>query len=63
MLGVVLMGAAHARIVAGMVPQARLVALGDLAVAAAERVSAQVGDPRVYASAEALPATPASTRS
>lgn len=58
MLGVGRMGAAHARIVAGMVPRARLVALGDVDVAAAERLSAQLGYPTVHASAEALAADP-----
>ena len=58
MLGVGRMGAAHARIAAGMVPRARVVALGDVDVAAAERLSAELGKPRVHASAEALAADP-----
>ncbi len=58
MLGVGRMGAAHARIAAGMVPRARVVALGDVDVAAAERLASELGNPRVYASAEALAADP-----
>jgi predicted dehydrogenase len=52
------MGAAHARIVAGLVPEARLVALGDVAVEGARRLAQEVGAPRVYASAEELAADP-----
>ena len=38
-LGCGRMGSAHARIVAGLVPEARLVALGDVAVASARRLA------------------------
>lgn len=57
-LGVGRMGTAHARIVAGMVPRARLVAIGDVNVAAAARLADDLGDPRVHSTAEALAADP-----
>lgn len=58
-LGTGRMGSAHARIVAGMVPEARLVALGDVDVDAAQRLATEVGEPRVHAGAEELAADPA----
>jgi len=57
-LGCGRMGSAHARIVAGLVPDARLVALGDLDRGAAERLAAHLGDPRVHDSAASLAADP-----
>lgn len=57
-LGCGRMGAAHARIVAGLVPEARLVALADVAVEGARRLAREVGEPRVYASAEEMAADP-----
>ena len=57
-LGCGRMGSAHARIIAGLVPEARLVALGDVAADAAQRLAPEVGDPRVYDSAEALATDP-----
>ncbi|MFN8620361.1 MAG: Gfo/Idh/MocA family oxidoreductase [Chloroflexota bacterium] len=57
-LGCGRMGSAHARIIAGLVPQARLVALGDVQVDAAHRLAAELDGPRVHDSAEALAADP-----
>lgn len=57
-LGCGRMGSAHARIIAGLVPEARLVALGDVQVEAARRLAAELGGPRVHDSAESLAADP-----
>jgi predicted dehydrogenase len=57
-LGCGRMGSAHARIIAGLVPEARLAALGDVQVDAARRLAPEVGNPRVHGSAEALAADP-----
>ena len=57
-LGCGRMGSAHARIIAGLVPEAWLAALGDVAVESAERLAPEVGNPHVHDSAEALAADP-----
>ena len=52
------MGADHARIIARLVPEARLVGVADVDTAAARRLAAELGVPGVYGSADELAADP-----
>ena len=52
------MGSIHARLVRASVPQAKLVGIADVNIDAARRLAAQLGDPPVFDSIEALLATP-----
>ena len=52
------MGSNHARLIATSVPQAKLVGIADVNVDAARDLAAQVGDPQVHGSLEALLETP-----
>ena len=52
------MGSMHARLVRASVPQAKLVGIADVNIDAASRLAAQLGDPPIFDSIEALLATP-----
>ena len=52
------MGSIHARLVRASVPQAKLVGIADVNIDAASRLAAQLDDPPVFDSIEALLATP-----
>lgn len=52
------MGSVHARLIAGSVPEARLVGIADLDLDAARRLASRVGDPPVFASLDGLLAHP-----
>lgn len=52
------MGSIHARLIAAGVPEARLVGIADLNLAAGRRLSAEVGGPPVFGSIEELLAAP-----
>lgn len=52
------MGSIHARLVRASVPQAKLVGIADVNIDAARCLAAQLGDPPIFDSIEALLATP-----
>ncbi len=52
------MGSIHARLIAQRVPEARLVGIADIDLAAARRVAVEVGHPPVFGSVDELLATP-----